>query len=154
MARGRRQSAPRCAGERTPAQSVERAITIARRSSVALVSLTTLTFSFSKSAALARRQKSCNFNDLRHDLRIVCNRHPRLAVSTQPPKSTILACISQFLSRRAVIECVRGVVREIKSHIPWPRTLSHLPATSTHCLRRNHTCYHSPCRHSCRFHMH
>ena len=38
--------------------------------------------------------------------------------------------------------------------IPWPRTLSHLPATSTHGLRRNHTCNRSPRRHSFRFYMH
>ena len=29
----------------------------------------------------------------------------------------------------------------------FSRTLSHVPATSTHGLRRNHTCHSSPCQH-------
>ena len=43
---------------------------------------------------------------------------------------------------------------ERRFHIPWRRTLIHLPATSTHSLRRNHTCNRSPRRHSFRFYMH
>ena len=54
--------------------------------------------------------QSHSFNDLVHDFRNVLNRHLRLAIWTEPPKITILAYISQFLSRRVDIECVRGMI--------------------------------------------
>ena len=53
--------------------------------------------------------QSHNFNDLVHDLRKALNRHLRLAIWTQPPKITILAYISQFLSRSTDIECVSSL---------------------------------------------
>ena len=57
--------------------------------------------------------QSRNFNDLLNDLRNAWNRHLRLAVWTQPPNITILAYISQFLSRRVVIVCLITRVPEL-----------------------------------------
>ena len=52
--------------------------------------------------------QSHNFYDLVHDLRNVLN-NLRLAISTQPPKITVLAYMSQFLSRRVDIECASSL---------------------------------------------
>ena len=58
------------------------------------------------------------------------------------------------LSSFTFTSVVPNHVREKRFHIPRSRTLSHLPATSTRGLRRNHTCNRSPCRQNYHFRMH
>ena len=64
------------------------------------------------------------------------------------------------MAPRNPLICARALREFISSELPrhhrtfmfastssLPRTLSHLLATSTHGLRRNHTCHSSPCQH-------
>ena len=74
--------------------------------------------------------RSHNFNDLVHDFRNVLHRHLRHVVGTQPPKITILAYISQFLSRRVGIERVRGVTSSVSS-LEYPNVVSWSPAPTS-----------------------
>ena len=37
-----------------------------------------------------------------------------------------------------------NIFKEERSHILWPRALYHFPATSTHSIRRDHSCNRSP----------
>ena len=84
-------------------------------------------------------------------------KRPRNKIWVHGALCTTRQCESRGTSHHTNIseQHLRGLhARRRESHVPWPRTLNRFPATSTHSLRRNHTCNSSPCRHSCHFRMH
>ena len=91
-------------------------------------------------------------------LKHACRRGFRRLTAPRDPSiyHTFIVLVSSQVASQLEphLETLRLHVKQGKCSHSLPRTLCHLPATSTQSLRRNHTCNRSPCQHNRRFHTH